>query len=250
MIKTVESKGVSILMEVETEYEQHRLDTLFTKEPETISWIEELMSPGDVFFDIGANVGMYTLFVGVHYKGALKTYAFEPAYHNFAKLCKNVLLNKIGGSTSVYPVAVGDKNMFTKLFLASDISGSAMHSMPGGVEHDAHEVAPMFEQGVYAVSLDTFAGSPDVHFPNHIKVDTDGFELQVIEGARNLLKDKRLKSILVEVDSTHVSSGMIKRMLGEAGFVITHSINMQEDHSRRRREELGKTFENIIFTRV
>ena len=58
MIKLITNKGLKIKMEVNSPYELDRFRTFFTKEPETISWIENLIKSKDTFYDIGANVGV------------------------------------------------------------------------------------------------------------------------------------------------------------------------------------------------
>ena len=66
-----------------------RADTLFSKEPETIKWIEKF-KPETVFWDIGANVGIYSIYAGLNPN--LNIYAFEPASNNFNLLNQNIQL--------------------------------------------------------------------------------------------------------------------------------------------------------------
>ena len=58
-----------------------------------------------------------------------------------------------------------------------------------------------FSQGIGTYSIDGLTRSPQIDFPNHIKIDVDGIELQILDGARKTFKDPRLKSVLVELDS-------------------------------------------------
>ena len=67
-----------------------RAETLLDKEPATIRWIDTF-SPGEVLWDIGANIGIYSLYAGV-VKG-VEVLAFEPASFNHALLCDNIRLN-------------------------------------------------------------------------------------------------------------------------------------------------------------
>src|SRR5688572_26330757 len=64
------------------------------KEPETVAWIESNMRPGDVFFDVGANVGAYAFVADTVAGGNCDIYAFEPSYSTFAALVANVRLNR------------------------------------------------------------------------------------------------------------------------------------------------------------
>jgi len=75
---------------ITNEIELWRAYTILTKEPETIEWINNFEKK-DILFDIGANVGIYSLYAS---KKKIRTVAFEPAFHNFKKLKKNIKLNK------------------------------------------------------------------------------------------------------------------------------------------------------------
>jgi len=61
-------------------------------DPDTVDWIETF-NEGDVFFDVGANVGALSLITSKFFDGKVRAYSFEPAFFNFAQLCKNVTLN-------------------------------------------------------------------------------------------------------------------------------------------------------------
>src|SRR3990167_5131009 len=71
-----------------------RVRTLATKEPSVYEWLQTL-GPDDVLFDVGANIGVYTVFAAVC-MGA-RVVAFEPEAQNFAALNLNLSLNDIGG---------------------------------------------------------------------------------------------------------------------------------------------------------
>lgn len=63
------------------------------KEPEMIQWIETFFKEGDVFFDIGANIGAYSLTATKCFGGKIMVYYFEPSFLNFPKLIKNLIIN-------------------------------------------------------------------------------------------------------------------------------------------------------------
>ena len=70
-----------------------RAETLFSKEPETIQWIRNFKS-NSIFYDIGANVGMYSIFAAINDKKN-KIYSFEPHAGNFMSLVKNININNV-----------------------------------------------------------------------------------------------------------------------------------------------------------
>ena len=87
-----EVNGHLIHIGVSSELEKYRADTYATKEPETIEWMDRLFKSDEVMWDIGANIGLYSLYAA-RAKG-LKVFAFEPESTNFARLNNNINLNQ------------------------------------------------------------------------------------------------------------------------------------------------------------
>lgn len=92
-----------------------RGETLFTKEPETINWIDNFDS-NSIMYDIGANVGVYTIYAGVT-KPDLKIFAFEPTFFNYGLLNKNIYLNKLSEHVSALCLALSDKNLIGYIYM-------------------------------------------------------------------------------------------------------------------------------------
>src|SRR5438046_6780454 len=98
------------------------------KEPGTVRWIGEWLSPGDVLYDVGANVGAYALLAARRWNGRVPVYAFEPAFTNYAQLCRNVFLNRCDASVFPLPVALADTTRLDTFNHRSLVVGSAMHA--------------------------------------------------------------------------------------------------------------------------
>ena len=75
-----------------------RAETYETKEPDTIEWIDSFFREGDVIYDIGANIGQYSLYAAKKLKGNCRILAFEPEALNYSKLNKNIVLNNLTDS--------------------------------------------------------------------------------------------------------------------------------------------------------
>jgi FkbM family methyltransferase len=103
-----------------------RAKTLLDKEPATIRWIDTF-APGEVLWDIGANIGIYTLYAGV-VKG-IEVLAFEPAAFNHALLCDNIRLNGLEDRVAAYGLAFADRSGVGTLTVADDEPGAAVASV-------------------------------------------------------------------------------------------------------------------------
>ena len=169
-----------------------RAQSLFTKEPITIQWIDG-MTPGEVLFDVGANVGMYTVWAA---RRGVKVYAFEPEAGNYDLLCRNIDLNKL--DADAYCLAITDKPSVSRLHLSERTVGRSCHSFGASVGPTL-KPRQSVPQGCVGLSIDKLVamGMP---VPNHVKIDVDGFEHLVVKGAEKTLARAEVKTVLIELN--------------------------------------------------
>jgi FkbM family methyltransferase len=175
-----------------------RVKTLATKEPHTIAWLEA-MEPGSVLVDIGANVGMYTVFAGVLRQ--MKVFAFEPESQNYALLNANIAANGLSGRVAAFPLALSDEMKLDRLYLSNFSAGDSCHSFADPVGFDLKPRASAFAQGAFSVTLDQLVESGSVPVPDYIKLDVDGIEHKVLSGARKTLANPKVRQVLVELNT-------------------------------------------------
>lgn len=227
-VTTCHVNGCAIRLDVESEIERFRARTYATKEPETLEWIDRFFGAGDVMYDIGANIGLYSLYAAQRLLGKCKVYAFEPEALNHAKLSKNIFLNGLSGVVMPCCLAVTDRLCFDAFYLHPQnfenltggrlVSGSALHSFGTTEDYAGHAFQPFHQQGTIGAALDHLWKVWGMDFPNHIKIDVDGLEEKIIDGASETLRDTRLKSVLVEISSQKGGKDPILQKLTAAGF--------------------------------
>jgi FkbM family methyltransferase len=164
-----------------------RARTLFTKEPVTIEWIDTFKL-GEVFFDVGANVGGYSVWAAK--RRGVKVFAFEPESGNYALLCRNFVLNEVNGLA--YCCALYDKNRMSVINLSSQETGGGCNTFDQVLGPERKTIP----QGCFGYELDTIIKT--LGQPDHIKIDVDGLEPLVISGGVDTIKN--CKSLLVEVN--------------------------------------------------
>ena len=174
-----------------------RVDSLFEKEPCTIEWIAGF-APGEVMVDVGANVGMYTIWAA-RTRGA-RVFAFEPEAQNYALLNRNVVLNGLGDRVKAYCLALSDVEGFSELHLSDLRAGGSCHSLGERVDFRHQPMQPAYSQGCVSARLDELVARGVVPEPQYVKIDVDGFEPKVIAGAAAVLRGGRLKSLLIEIN--------------------------------------------------
>lgn len=198
IMETIETKRGAVRFYCLDALPLWRAQTLLTKEPETIEWIDRI-GDGEVLYDIGANVGVYSLYAAINRKVCVL--AFEPLAANYFLLNRNVEENQLSNQISAYCLALSDQDMIGKLHVQNTGFGSAVSSFDDPVDHHGKRFDAAFEQGMVGMSLDSFIEKFDAPFPKHIKIDVDGIEDRIVKGAARTLADSRLVSISIELDS-------------------------------------------------
>ena len=190
------------------------------KEPETIDWLETHLKPGDVLYDVGANVGAYSLIAAKCHGGKVKVFSFEPAFLNYAQLCRNVLLNRCEGTVVPFHVALSDATGINNFNLRSLVSGSAVHAFGETIDVSGKEFSPVAVQPVLGYRLDDFIQQFELPAPNHVKIDVDGIEFQILQGMEQALSGGTVRSVMVEVNEGRGDAPDIIGYLTGKGFSL------------------------------
>jgi hypothetical protein len=103
-----------------------RVNTLFSKEPYTLEWIAEF-GGDEVLVDIGANVGMYTVWAA-RTRG-IKVFAFEPESQNYALLNRKILLNGLTEQVRAYCAGLSNETGFGDMYLSELKIGGSCHAV-------------------------------------------------------------------------------------------------------------------------
>jgi FkbM family methyltransferase len=214
----------------------HQLIMYREYEPYESSLVREYLKPGMTVYNIGANLGYYTLVASECIGRNGKIYAFEPAPENFELLTRTVSENKLT-NVELFPSAVGAAKGSATLSLSRTNSG----------DHQLQNVASRDHIVVDVVSVDSFITEGHAP-PDAIIMDVQGAEFDVLKGAPEVLASK--KSLLLFTEFWH--TGLDERhpngakkmldMLEGAGFQLNV---MDEKHRSVRkimRDQLLKEF--------
>lgn len=232
---------------VNNSLEQYRADSFFTKEPETVAWINTFKT-NNVFYDIGANIGVYTLYAAAIRN--VRTYSFEPYYKNYLSLIENVKLNNIQNLCAPILCGLAEVTKFDSFFVLEERIGSSGHQIGEAKDEFGKPFKPVTKYPLLTYSLDDFIESFKSPIPNYIKIDVDGLEPNIIDGMNNTLKNEKLESICIEFNMTKDKKEEYIDRFYELGFVTENTFNNLENHSRfRRKVNNNRLCENVIFTR-
>ena len=239
----------TILLDVEADagnqeglknFELWRAETYSTKEPDTLAWIDTFFRPGDVIYDIGANIGQYSLYAAKRLRGDCQVLAFEPEALNHAKLNRNIVLNGLVGTVIPYCLAVTERTGLDRFFVKTFAAGAALHALHRPVTQGEEPFPPQNQQGMMGVSLDDLTGRFGLPLPNHIKIDVDGIEDLIVRGAGKTLEGASLRTVLVEVYLYKNVAEEIQGALLRHGFALHNAASIDWKPGTAR---------NLIFVR-
>jgi FkbM family methyltransferase len=167
-------------------------------ESQEIAFLQQTLKPGNIFFDIGANGGFYTVIAAKQVGVTGHVYAFEPGQSELKILRHNIAINHLTNVTIV-ECAVGNKSGKAQLAISSD---GAMNSL-AKTNHPRQCIEHW--QSVEIIKLDDFCQKCGIKKVDFIKIDVEGAEKLVFEGAQNIfLSDQEIK-IMFEASDLNAS---------------------------------------------
>ncbi|MHB9072570.1 MAG: FkbM family methyltransferase [Desulfobaccales bacterium] len=180
--------------------------------------VARLLENNDVFWDIGANVGYFTLVAATALANRGQIVAFEPGKNAYARLTENISLNPYE-NIQTYPVAVSDREGEAVLHVSGDIADSSASLFLTGGGQAGHEVCR-------TVALDQFWTAENLRPPTLIKLDAEGAELAVLQGGQGLISQSP-PMFLMEMEEKNLiaagaSKAAIQQFLSAYGYRAAH----------------------------
>ena len=187
---------------VQTNREKNRIKSFHRKEPGTLNWISTF-NKGDVFYDIGANIGIYAIPAATILEHEGRVYAFEPHIFSFKKLIENISLNGLSDTIDACCIPLTDETSLDHFNYTTLESGSTGSQLGHTNTYDNESFAPVFRELKLGISIDLLIEQFSFEIPDHIKIDVDGNEAAIITGMRKLLTgqfERQPTSIQIEVN--------------------------------------------------
>jgi FkbM family methyltransferase len=202
----------------------------------SMGYLLHVLREGDLFVDVGANVGSYTILACV-VRGT-DCFSFEPVFSTFQRLMTNIRLNQLESKAKCFNIGVGDRK--GKVAFTSD-QNATNHALSDIETSDNVIIADV-------ATLDTILENEN---PNLIKIDVEGYETLVLKGAEETLKKESLHSVIMELNGSgeryEFDEAKILEMMSDYGFQ-TYSYNPL-DRSLEDIQGKKSNSENTLFIR-
>lgn len=173
----------------------YRIDTFFSKEPETIEWIDKF-DENKVLWDIGANIGLYSIYAAKARN--VSVFAFEPSVFNLELLAKNINLNHLSEKICIVPIPLSDRPQFSLMRMTSTEWGGALSTFEKKIGWDGKEISEIFNYQIWGSTIDEMIKKNSLPLPNYIKIDVDGIEHFILQGGSEVLS--QVDQVLIEIN--------------------------------------------------
>jgi FkbM family methyltransferase len=190
------------------------------KEPDLLDIINQFENE-TVFYDIGANVGTYSIYAGLR---GMRVFSFEPLFQNYTALQHNCAANGLIDAESVTPLmlALDDKLQIGNMLCIDDRIGTSDATYVPNSDNRLANV-PIEQSvrvgGVIGLPLDLVIDQFALPTPNLLKLDVDGNEFRILRGSSKVLASSTLTYCVIECDTgDHANLELIIAYLEEFGF--------------------------------
>lgn len=223
-----------------------RVDTYFSKEPETLEWIDSFEKKENlIFWDIGANVGLYSIYNSLKHPKST-TIAFEPSSSNLRVLTRNISINNLEKNIKVVPIPLSNKeNIFQEMNESQFVEGGALNSFGEKFDFEGKEFKPTMKYNLLGTTINYFLENSILYIPDYIKIDVDGIEHLILEGGDKFLNDKKVKSLSVEINENFKEQyDKVLNLMNKYEFKLLHKKHNDDTFSEQSK---FKNTYNYIF---
>ena len=199
------------------------------------SFLLHFLKENDLFVDAGANIGVYTILSSAHCKS--KTISIEPIPETIEVLRSNLKLNNIESLVTIKDVGVSEK---ANKILFTD-SNDAINHVKRNIDSQNESYIEISTD-----SLDNIVGNKN---PIMLKIDVEGYENEVINGARKTLSNNDLKVILIELNGCGSNYGYDDEKINS--IILNYGFKPYEYNPYTRELNLSKhlSSENTLYIR-
>ena len=201
-----------------------RVDTFFTKEPETLEWIDGFEKKDNlIFWDIGANIGLYSIYNVIKNKNSVSI-SFEPSSSNLRVLTRNVSINKLENNIKVFPLPLTNKDNQFQIMNESDfIEGGSLNSFGEKFNFEGKIFENKMNYQILGTSINYLIENNTLEIPDYIKIDVDGIEHFILEGASKYLENKKIKSLSIEINENFKEQYIkVMEIMKKSNFKVLH----------------------------
>ena len=182
-----------------------RVNRFFDNEPEILDWIDSFKKNKGkiIFWDIGANIGLYSLYAATIHK-KISVFSFEPSIKNLLSLLKNILINKLFNKINIINNPISNTSLVLEnMFEKSLDEGTALNYFNTNRDNEGKKHSNKIRYKLLSLNVDELIQKKSIEIPHYIKIDVDGNEHLILKGANKTLNNMKLKEIYIEINQKY-----------------------------------------------
>ena len=226
-----------------------RVNTFFTKEPETLEWINNFDNKEKfVLWDIGANIGLYSIYAALRHSNC-EIISFEPSTSNLRTLSRNISINNLENRIKIFTNPL--TNQADKFLIMKEegfVEGGALNTFGEKYNFEGKDFESLMNYQLIGKSINSILKNKILEVPNYIKIDVDGIEHLILQGADKYLGHNNLISLSIEINENFIEQYQeVLRIMKDYNFKILHK-KQNDEISKKKDSKYNKTY-NYIFIR-
>ena len=243
--KTINILNKKVNFFVPNQITQWRVESFFTKEPETLEWIDSFNDNKKIiFWDIGANIGLYSIYAALKHSD-IEIISFEPSTSNLRVLSRNISINKLEEKIKINQLPLTkDQNQYLMFEESEFIEGYSMNTFGAGIDFEGKVIQSKNRYKIFGTNINYLIKNNILSIPNYIKIDVDGIEHLILEGASDHLDNSEIRSMSIELNENFKDqvNGVLK-IMDKSNFRFKHKKHASMFNNS---DKFSKTF-NYIF---
>jgi len=227
--QTIKILGQKVSFFVPNSLTKWRIETFFTKETETLEWIDNFENGGGkkiTFWDIGGNIGLYSIYAAVKHRNIDVT-TFEPSTSNLQTLSRNISINNLNEKIKICQFPLTNKNNSFLMMKESSLEeGGGLNVFGENFDYEGNKFIEKNSYKIYGTSINYLLDNKILETPDYIKIDVDGIEHLILRGFDKHLHNSKIKSLSVEINERFIEQySEILNIMKINNFKILHKKN-------------------------
>ncbi len=226
-ILPIQVNGVSARFHVQSYRELRILEAVQIGEREVLDLMLKFLTPGDVVYDVGANIGIHSILLAKALGERGKVVAFEPEKQSYLHLLENLSLNSVIGVQCIQK-ALGEKSGEGQLFVRDGVTCPRLSEPPSGAMG-----GEITRETVEIANGDRLVCDENLPVPRAVKIDVEGHEFAVLQGLRGTLAQPACELVCCEIHPHLLPAGVteegIRKFLVSLGFSRIQKLARERD---------------------
>ena len=228
--KSIQILNQKIIFFIPSEVIEWRINTYFTKEPETLDWIDNFdNSKKFTFWDIGANIGLYSIYAALKH-GNCDVVSFEPSTSNLRTLSRNISINNLDNKIKIFTNPLSNNtDEFSEMRESQFIEGGALNSFGENYNFEGKEFKSLMTYQLMGKSINSILDNKILEVPSYIKIDVDGIEHLILKGAEKYLNHNNLLSLSIEINEDFTKQFQeVLKIMKDSNFKVLYKKHNEE----------------------